>query len=1677
MKPRAPFSSPMEGPTPGRPAQPAPRAVKPHSIRQPDFTDAVRQSKAAAPSSDDCWRGWSRRLANRGALARARATLAIFHGDTYWRERAVTFRVAWQPAVAWMRRRRRLGSGAVAVGGPQQRSTTWKGLQAEHRRTFSPALEGAGDDAGDEGGAPAAAAADGLDLTADDLIDILAGLQDAERGPGDPEFDRHHALLLRAVAAAEEEEGQEMQEGKCGADEPKEGSAPAQQPAAAEQRAAAAELEPPPPAAPAAAAAPSLGFGLPTVARRAPRPRAGAGISAAGGGADAASAELYEPTLTKQVLSWVRRASPQDQREFEGRIRRLAAGESSRKTLNRHGGLTKLESGVLREAALSRGRRVLYMLHRLGTERKPTLRLLKVVHHDALDRAVAKIRDAESRMEVTARQLAKEHHDAGVEHAPQFHRGMMLDPWGSHTPAQFHRAPTRLLHKLSDAKWTPPYELSPQEQAVVEQEGGVMILGRSGTGKTECMCNRMEQDIMLHIEAYGDEVPLRQVFIARSTRLCQKVQGQLVERHAEAGTNATFSPIWNFVDWFDTLIAEGADEERFDRINRVDEERFCDEIYPKLLKRVRTLPARTAWTQIRCFIKGRFEFDRTRAFPRHDPLIHLSRDSYCSLGVGVCPLEADERTAAFDIFEHYDAYRKKHRLWDDCDRQTRILDRMKAFGFAIAQDAEGNDISLAKQLFDCCYVDEVQDATQLEIALVLSAVKERDPSRLFLAGDPAQSVESSVQFRFADVRDVVDLMNVLLPSGGKRVFKIGRPIKLFDNFRSSGNILRLAADLLVRMREFYPNSIPNVPADRGLDSTGPKPSVARIHFSGLGDDGSAAMADAQQGVHTLSLRKLLLQNPRATVLVRPEQKKQLRKIMGDCCPEHSSVCLDIRQSKGLEFDSVIVLNFFSGTQCQWWNALLQCPRTHWGAWHHLSELQEEGRSGGLILDLKLLYTAVTRCKLRLIFAEQEDAAASATFAAKQQHEAANKATRAACAWLTDDANHLPLGQSYQEVAAAGPEARRKQEKAQAGIQITDEAIDKAEHKLRQLPHIFECTDVVHHRIVRRAEKGEGAQAQKLEATAAVAASAAVRKLAQELEQARAALADASEQNAKAEKVAAAEAAEAAAAAPAQLQPPATSMFQSLAGTVAAAWQGSDRNEGEEAAAAKHEAKLAAQAADEALDARAGAAKRLAAAEHALLEVRRSSSAEPDDIKCQAAAFHEVEQATEELRVAKADRHEAKTAANAAATAARIAAQTVTQQARMKEASAAAAAQAMAAARAAHAAAQAVTTAPQRAALSYAKKKCNALRLQHNSALARIDKAAGGFAGMYPAVQQALGFKLAGAASVTERALQEAWAATAAPAKRVAAQKLGAAEQSVKQATAGVATAAKHTADPDAATAPWNRIAAKKLNKMSKKQGKSEHLIQHDENVRIAAERAAAAAKVLETAQAGLSSAQAAMRDAAPLFVLDNTLQAAKETLVSARTAHKGAKASTKDARAAAEAARLKRREAEQHATAELQSLARRKALFEQDLVEARLDAGEAAAREIAAEALTPDELIDRGLRLADGALDAETQRDAQDMLEQACSQFEAAKQAGAAAQVYADKARQQFHVIRCIHDIKGARTKSAERAAIRRAAKVASECLVMEFIDFAQLLCTACGEQRESARWVEQELASALAAP
>ena len=161
---------------------------------------------------------------------------------------------------------------------------------------------------------------------------------------------------------------------------------------------------------------------------------------------------------------------------------------------------------------------------------------------------------------------------------------------------------------------------------------------------------------------------------------------------------------------------------------------------------------------------------------------------------------------------------------------------------------------------------------------------------------------------------------------------MGKPRTLSVNYRYSAKIQRVAQAVLERMVRAFPRS-----ADK-VDDTSP-------------DEGKITPAFVKGREQVM---QVLRQHKGCVVLCRDPNHKEVMELTEELA------AIAIAQSKGLEFESVVILNFLSQSELK---------RRAWNVHVAGEERPKEDPPEELEAELKLLFVAIGRCSQRLIFAE------------------------------------------------------------------------------------------------------------------------------------------------------------------------------------------------------------------------------------------------------------------------------------------------------------------------------------------------------------------------------------------------------------------------------------------------------------------------------------------------------------------------------------------------------------------------------------------------------------------------------------------------------------------------------------------------------------------------------------
>ncbi|XP_042028915.1 uncharacterized protein LOC121775899 [Salvia splendens] len=387
----------------------------------------------------------------------------------------------------------------------------------------------------------------------------------------------------------------------------------------------------------------------------------------------------------------------------------------------------------------------------------------------------------------------------------------------------------------------------------------------------------------------------------------------------------------------------------FLRNNEVTYDRFSSIYWPHFnTKLKKSLDASRVYTEIISHIKGGPLEGGASDYKR-------SRQDYISLSESrISTLYVEQREAIYDIFEDYEKMKLERGEFDLADFVSDIHLRL-------------NKEDLAGDKMDFVYIDEVQDLTTRQISLFRYICYNVEEGFMF-SGDTAQTIARGIDFRFEDIRSlfykefVMGSQNRDL-SGKKEKGLLSDMFNLSYNFRTHTGVLRLAQSVVHLICHFFPHSIDVLP-----------PETSRIYGESPivlepgSDDNLIISIFGHSGK---SSGKWVGFGADQVILVRDDlAKKEISEYIG-----HQALILTIVECKGLEFQDVLLYNFFGSSPLsnQW--------RVMYGFLNEKDLLS--GDSGNsfpsfsqlkhnlLCSELKQLYVAITRTRQRLWICEND----------------------------------------------------------------------------------------------------------------------------------------------------------------------------------------------------------------------------------------------------------------------------------------------------------------------------------------------------------------------------------------------------------------------------------------------------------------------------------------------------------------------------------------------------------------------------------------------------------------------------------------------------------------------------------------------------------------------------------
>ncbi|KAL6843850.1 hypothetical protein ACP4OV_026421 [Aristida adscensionis] len=559
-----------------------------------------------------------------------------------------------------------------------------------------------------------------------------------------------------------------------------------------------------------------------------------------------------------------------------------------------------------------------------------------------------------------------------------------------------------------------PFELTDEEEEIIRFPLTSFILGRSGTGKTTVLTMKLiqiEQQSLIASQgpALGEvdsfevdnknvlqskdggkqESFVKQVFITRFGSGDVSDQPEVLHMHDTIDDLDEFTDIPNdfsdlpkehypltityrkflmmldgtfqssFFDMFygdlKSTIERGHSIslalQAFIESKEVTFEKFSVSYWPhfnsELTKR---LDASTVFTEIISHIKGGYKANMLSSgkLERLD-YIMLSDKRFSSLN-------RELRDRIYDIFLGYESMKSAAREFDLSDFVNSLHSRLVSEGY------KGD-------LVDFIYIDEVQDLTMRQISLLKYVCRNFKEGFVF-AGDTAQTIAKGVEFRFEDIRSLFYTSFLSEIEQCNQGTKLGKQVRITDtfqlsqNFRTHCGILRMAQSIMSLLYYFFPSCVDKLNPETGL-VYGEAPVLLES-----GNDENAIMTifgesrSEHSNQHGFGAEQVILVRDDAA-------KKQVMDLVGK-----QALVLTIVECKGLEFQDVLLYNFFSSSPLRnKWRVLYDYMENK-----NVIALSEEGshpdfdRNKHYLLcsELKQLYVAITRTRQRLWICENKD---------------------------------------------------------------------------------------------------------------------------------------------------------------------------------------------------------------------------------------------------------------------------------------------------------------------------------------------------------------------------------------------------------------------------------------------------------------------------------------------------------------------------------------------------------------------------------------------------------------------------------------------------------------------------------------------------------------------------------
>lgn len=458
-------------------------------------------------------------------------------------------------------------------------------------------------------------------------------------------------------------------------------------------------------------------------------------------------------------------------------------------------------------------------------------------------------------------------------------------------PAPLEARPLRYLHptRAEFLHLGKPLSLDDAQEEALRRRAPLVIVGSAGSGKTALLLERLRR------------IPGRVAYVTESRWLAEMARSLYIAFEG-APADQDQADFLSYQQLLETIeVPEGRPVAFRDFLGFFERHR----------QRVRFADAHQCFEEIRGVLTA-------------DPDGPLSRERYLGLGVRQSMFDGPQRAALHDLFERYRAWLPEAGLYEPNLVAHRSLTRVEP-------------------LYDFVAIDEVQDLTNVQLALVLRVLAR--PGQFVLAGDANQIVHPN----FFSWSSVKSLFWRGLGDGG-----VGEVQILGVSYRNSEAVTR-TANRILRLRRVRLGSIDRESSELMRPVAGEKGAVR-------------ALALTSPAVRELDERTR--QSTRvAVVVLREEHKAEARQRF------RTPLVFSIHEAKGLEYETVILYRLI-GAERRWYAELAEgvsaAELADDRALEYRRAKDKADRSGELYkFFINALYVGITRAVREVLLVEDD----------------------------------------------------------------------------------------------------------------------------------------------------------------------------------------------------------------------------------------------------------------------------------------------------------------------------------------------------------------------------------------------------------------------------------------------------------------------------------------------------------------------------------------------------------------------------------------------------------------------------------------------------------------------------------------------------------------------------------